>query len=288
MPQRTLPDDCMKVLALIRDLQIEGIPRGWRRVPDRPPQARPWPSADGFEAVPYILLDACMWTTTEREGRPLADALRDLRLRGLVEAVTPPASMLAVMPAILPTICSPHGVQVRPRLAKQDGTWQLSEYTACEGKNHVAHFPIATGGPNDHIAQSAYRVTPAGIAAVAAMAGGESATGSSEAVPVPRGKLPKLGPHDKQAYQLSLIQGMKQSKIADALNKEHGTLYTQGQVSRMIARAKRHADASGLSERIPDPEEPAKAMNPDRLEIGKRVARRTSRQHEKRTSEPDE
>ena len=102
----------------------------------------------------------------------------------------------------------------------------------------------------------------------AGKAGVEEA-GKEQIKPPP--KLPNLGPHDRQAYQLSLLHGMIQEGIAQKLNGEHGTLYTQGQVSRMIARAKRHAEASGLANLVPDKAKPAKAMDPSRLELGRRT-----------------
>jgi hypothetical protein len=95
-------------------------------------------------------------------------------------------------------------------------------------------------------------------------------------------KLPQLGAHDREAYQLWTLHGWKQQAIADELNKRHGTTYGQGQISRMIARAKRHAEASGLAEHIPDPAKPAKAIDPSRLEIGRRTDHRTRSQRSKR------
>lgn len=92
----------------------------------------------------------------------------------------------------------------------------------------------------------------------------------------PKAKLPKLGDHDMQAWQLSLLHGKTQIKVAEELNKEHGKTYTQGDVSRMIARAKKHADASGLTDLMP-----GKAagtgnrtvpVDPAKLEMGKRIS----------------
>ncbi|MFH1418771.1 MAG: hypothetical protein ABII12_10875 [Planctomycetota bacterium] len=96
---------------------------------------------------------------------------------------------------------------------------------------------------------------------------------------------PKLGPHDRQAFQLSKLVGWTQQRIADELNKEHGTLYSQGQVSRMIARMEQYVVASGLSQLNPEPPKQAKSINPDRLELGQRSDRLTSRQRPQR--DPD-
>lgn len=90
-------------------------------------------------------------------------------------------------------------------------------------------------------------------------------------------KLPELKAHDRQAWQLSLLHGMTQAKIADALNREHGTSYTQGRVSKMIARAKAHAEASGLAEMLAETMGRPRTVDPARLELGRRVDKRKPR-----------
>ena len=90
-------------------------------------------------------------------------------------------------------------------------------------------------------------------------------------------KLPELKRHDLQAWQLSMLHGMTQSKVAAALNKEHGTTYAQGHVSRMIHRAKAHADANGLAEKVAGPIERPRTVDPGRLELGARVDKRKPR-----------
>jgi len=82
--------------------------------------------------------------------------------------------------------------------------------------------------------------------------------------------LPKLRTHDRQAWQLSILHGMTQAKVAEMLNNEHGTTFTQGQVSRMIARAKAHAEASGLAEKFSGPAVRPRTIDPAKLELGKR------------------
>jgi hypothetical protein len=99
----------------------------------------------------------------------------------------------------------------------------------------------------------------------------------AEARIVPAAKLHTLKPHEKQAYQLSCMYGMTQEKIADALNKQHGTLYKQGQVSRMIARAKTVAEANGLAELMSKPAERPRTVDPSRLDLGPRVDKRKPR-----------
>jgi hypothetical protein len=93
----------------------------------------------------------------------------------------------------------------------------------------------------------------------------------------PAAKLPELKAHDRQAWQLATLHGMIQDKVAAALNKEHGTTYTQGQVSRMIARAKAHARANGLAEKVAGPIDRPRAVDPGRLELGARVDKRAPR-----------
>lgn len=93
----------------------------------------------------------------------------------------------------------------------------------------------------------------------------------------PAAKLSELKAHDRQAWQLATLHGMTQDKVALALNKEHGTTYTQGQVSRMIARAKAHADANGLAEKVAGPIDRPRTVDPGRLELGARVDKRKPR-----------
>jgi len=84
-------------------------------------------------------------------------------------------------------------------------------------------------------------------------------------------KLPRLQPHDRQAWQLSLLADMTQHRVADALNEEHGTNYSQGQVHRMIKRVEKHADASGLSDLVREPADRELTMDPAKLELGSRT-----------------
>lgn len=90
-------------------------------------------------------------------------------------------------------------------------------------------------------------------------------------------ELPALKPHDRQAWQLATLYGMTQDKVGAALNQEHGTMYTQGQVSRMIARVKAHADANGLAEKVAGPIDRPRTVDPGRLELGARVDKRKPR-----------
>jgi hypothetical protein len=90
-------------------------------------------------------------------------------------------------------------------------------------------------------------------------------------------KLPELKTHDRQAWQLATLHGMTQCKIAAALNQEHRTTYTQGQVSRMIRRAKIHAEANGLIKKVAGPIDRPRTVDPRRLELGARVDMRKPR-----------
>jgi len=100
-------------------------------------------------------------------------------------------------------------------------------------------------------------------------------------------RLPELKAHDRQAWQLATLHGWTQDKVAGALNKEHGTTYGQGQVSRMIARAKAHADANGLAEKVAGPIDRPRTVDPGRLELGARVDKRKPRQSDSERSEAD-
>jgi hypothetical protein len=101
-------------------------------------------------------------------------------------------------------------------------------------------------------------------------------------------RLPKLQPHDMQAWQLSQLHGMTQDKVAEALSKEHGRIYTQGQVSRMIARARAHAQASGLAEKVAGRIDRPRMVDPGRLELGARVDRRAPRPSDLARADDDE
>lgn len=90
-------------------------------------------------------------------------------------------------------------------------------------------------------------------------------------------RLPQLKPHDRQAWQLATLHGMTQGKVATELNGEHGTTYTQGQVSKMIARAKAHAEASGLAEKLSGRIDRPRTIDPGRLELGARTDKRKPR-----------
>ncbi|MCE9618482.1 MAG: hypothetical protein K8R92_01055 [Planctomycetes bacterium] len=104
-------------------------------------------------------------------------------------------------------------------------------------------------------------------------------------------QLPELGPHDRQAWQLSMMQGMTQGKIAEALNKEHRKTYNQGQVSRMIARAKVHAEANGvdkLAEQVAGKIKRPMTVDPGRLNLGPRVDKRNPRPSDRARENDDD
>ncbi|TWT43953.1 hypothetical protein RAS1_03570 [Phycisphaerae bacterium RAS1] len=107
------------------------------------------------------------------------------------------------------------------------------------------------------------------------------------AVPAGIQRLPNLMQHDKQAWQLSLLHGMTQEKVAEQLSREHGKKYTQGEVSRMIRRAKQHAEASGLAAMVTGKAERPKTVDPAALELGRRVDRRKPRPSDLARAEND-
>lgn len=104
----------------------------------------------------------------------------------------------------------------------------------------------------------------------------------------PVARLPELQPHDTQAWQLSLLHGLTQAKVAETLNREHGTTYRQGQVSRMINRAKAHAQASGLAEKVAGRIDRPRTVDPGRLELGARVDKRAPRPSDLARADDDE
>lgn len=107
--------------------------------------------------------------------------------------------------------------------------------------------------------------------------GGDARGAGEQGGDTPAARLPELKAHDRQAWQLATLHGMTQDTVAAALNREHGKTYTQGQVSRMIARAKAHAEASGLAEKVPGPVDRPRTGDPGRLELGARVDKRKPR-----------
>jgi len=82
-----------------------------------------------------------------------------------------------------------------------------------------------------------------------------------------------LQKHDMEAYRLREFFGLKQSAVADKLNAEHHTTYSQGQVSRMISRARVHVRAMGLQP-APRHVTAAKSVDPARLDMGPRTDKR--------------
>ena len=116
-----------------------------------------------------------------------------------------------------------------------------------------------------------------------AVAGKRWSTGAEAGRPEPK-KLPELKPHDMQAWQLALT-GYAQTRIAEMLNSEHGTSYKQPQVSRMIARARQHAEASGLQSvaesALAGPRATVSTMDPSTLDMGQRVERTGHAEREK-------
>lgn len=100
----------------------------------------------------------------------------------------------------------------------------------------------------------------------------------------PAANLPDLGPRDREAWQASLVAGMTQGKIADALNKAHpGENWTQPRVSEAIKRAKVHAEASGLADKVSAARSraPARTLDPAVADDGQRTDGRAKHLREK-------
>lgn len=81
---------------------------------------------------------------------------------------------------------------------------------------------------------------------------------------------------------------MTQAKVATALNEEHGTTYTQGQVSRMIDRAKQHAEANGLADKVGRKADRPSTVDPRRLELGARTDKRKPRPSDTARADEDD
>lgn len=92
------------------------------------------------------------------------------------------------------------------------------------------------------------------------------------APPAPSGELPPIGLHDLEAYDLHYSPpGLKQQAVAAALNRKYFTNYGQGQISRMLARARRYRRAQGLPVAGRQPGRGARAVDPARLDLGERT-----------------
>ena len=101
-------------------------------------------------------------------------------------------------------------------------------------------------------------------------------------------RVPVPSQRDMEAFNLSVLLGRKQADIAETLNGQHGTTYSQGQVSRMIRRARRYIEATGL----PIPTGPkggaAKSVDPHVLDLGRRTdGRPTDGRRSKRRRDED-
>ncbi|MCC6321077.1 MAG: hypothetical protein IT438_06520 [Phycisphaerales bacterium] len=96
--------------------------------------------------------------------------------------------------------------------------------------------------------------------------------------------LPDLKPRDTEAWQASLVAGMTQSKIADMLNRKYpGENWTQPRVSEAIKRAKAHAEASGLADKVSAARSraPARTLDPAAADDGQRTDGRAKHLREK-------
>ena len=97
-------------------------------------------------------------------------------------------------------------------------------------------------------------------------------------------KLPELKARDTEAWQASLVAGMTQAKIADLLNQQYpGENWTQPRVSEAIKRAKAHAEASGLADKVSAARSraPARTLDPAAADDGQRTDGRAKHLREK-------
>lgn len=91
------------------------------------------------------------------------------------------------------------------------------------------------------------------------------------------GKLPKLRPHAAEAWRLNKLAGIRQTEVAELLNREHGTTYCQGTVSNLVANAQKYADAGGVMPIIPKQKARVHYVDPSRTELGARTTRSKAR-----------
>jgi len=61
-----------------------------------------------------------------------------------------------------------------------------------------------------------------------------------------RSPIPTLQKHDMEAFRLAEYGEMKQTEIARQINAKHHTAYSQGHISRMVNRVRRHMEATGF------------------------------------------
>jgi len=98
---------------------------------------------------------------------------------------------------------------------------------------------------------------------------GPEVPGETTAIP-PHGHLSDSQKRDLEAYKLCEHDGVKQSQVAVQLNAKYHAMYSQGQVSKMIRRARAHLRAMGLqptSKRA----KPVQFVDPAALEMGSRT-----------------
>ena len=96
-------------------------------------------------------------------------------------------------------------------------------------------------------------------------------------------RVPVPSQRDMEAFNLSVMLGRKQAD-----NAQHGTTYSQGQVSRMIRRARRYIEPTGR----PSPTGPkagaARSVDPHVLDLGRRTdGRPTDGRRSKRRRDED-
>lgn len=147
---------------------------------------------------------------------------------------------------------------------------------AARGGNTTPNAPAIDQAAIERLEAIVAAATPNAIDLAAQRAAEKVAKGlAGDKVPV--AKLPKLGPHDRQAWQLWKLAGKDQAEVARLLNNEHGLILRQGQVSRMCVRFQKYIDAGGVAGDLPKPARRARVVDPARTELGAREDKRTPR-----------
>ena len=239
---------------------------------------------ESIRPVPKMLLCASLWPKTSADKKTsvglqgMEAALSVLQEHGLVREVTRPRMVYGawkrVDGLIFESLETARAGEAKYRIRRANGEPILeADPFTIEGATWTRGYELTSAGI-DHV-----RNTQAAPTTAHATKNGEVTITDAMSLKdtPPRSRtLPELQEYDRQAYQLYYFVFGNQQRVADELTKQHHRPFTQGQVSRMIARVKKQAAASGLT--LPEPAKREKAMDPAKLELGQRTDHRTPHQ----------
>lgn len=215
------------------------------------------------------------WTDDAPEGRrPTRQAAihAALALRAAVDEA------IEAVPPIAPSMDGPHDSADRRWSVRTIGELRQLRGAILQGWGpdpYPTALPMVGAGVPQLLRETASAVEARGeevaSAILAGVAGAPAAVTTRESPPV---TLPELGPRDREAWQASLVPGMTQGKIAAELNRRYpGENWTQPRVSEAIKRARAHAEASGLADKVSAARSraPARTLDPATAEQGRRT-----------------